>query len=71
MFEIEIRVAGSVDPSWVAGGLPGFTTDPAPPVTMIRGVLGPGEDLSAIMRILARHGLTPVDVWVDIFAAGA
>ena len=71
MFEVEIRVAGGMDPSWTAGRLPGFTTEPAPPITTIRGVLGPDENLSAIMRVLGRHGLTPIEVWVDTFAAGA
>ena len=69
--EVEIRVAGIVDPSWVAGRWPGCTADPASPVTTIRGVLGPGEDLSVIVDILGRHGLTPMDVWVDTFATGA
>lgn len=71
MFEVEIRVAGAVDPSEVTGGLPGFTAEPARPVTTIRGVLGPGEDLSAIVGVLVRHGLTPMDVWVDTFATDA
>ena len=71
MFEVEIRVAGGMDPSWTAGRLPGFTTEPAPPITTIRGVLGPDENLSAIMRVLGRHGLTPIEVWVDTFAACA
>ena len=71
MFDVEILVAGDVDPAWLAGGIPGFTTGPEPPVTIIRGVLGPGLDLSAIMGILGRHGLTPLDVWMGSFAADA
>ena len=71
MFEVEIRVAGEVDPTLAAGGNPGFTTDPEPPVTIIRGVLGPGQDMSVIMGILGRHGLTPVDVWIDTVATDA
>ena len=26
MFDVEILVAGDVDPTWLAGGIPGFTT---------------------------------------------
>lgn len=70
MFEVEIRVAGVLDTSWVSGGMPGFTADPAPPITMIRGVLAPGEGLSAILNVLARHGVVPFDVWVDAFGKG-
>ena len=65
MFEVEIRVAGAVDPTLAAGGNPGFTSHPEPPMSIIRGVLGPGQDMSVILEILGRHGLTPVDVWVD------
>ena len=65
MFEVEILVAGDVDPAWLAGGIEGFTTGTAPSVTIIRGVLGPGQDLSAIVGVLGRHGLTPLDVWMD------
>ncbi len=71
MFEVEIRVAGALDASWVSAGMPGFTADPSPPVTMIRGVLAPGEDLSAILNVLIRYGVVPVDVWVDTSGAGA
>lgn len=69
MFDVEILVAGDVDPAWLAGGLPGFATDPARRATIIRGVLGPGQDMSAIVGILGRHGLTPLDVWIGSFAA--
>ena len=69
MFDVEILVAGDVDPAWLAGGLPGFATDSEPRSTIIRGVLGPGQDMSAIVRILGRHGLTPLDVWIGSFAA--
>jgi hypothetical protein len=65
MVEVEIRVAGAVDQTWVSGGMPGFTADPAPAATMIRGVLAPGEHLSTILNVLARHGVVPFDVWVD------
>lgn len=65
MFDVEIRVAGAVDPSWVNGALTRFTADQEPPVTTIRGVMGQGEDLLSIVGILQRHGLTPIDVWVD------
>ena len=44
MFDVEILVAGDVDPAWLAGGILGFTTGPEPPVTIIRGVLGPGQN---------------------------
>ena len=71
MFDVQILVAGDVDPTWLAGGIPGFTTGEEPPVTIIRGVLGPGQDMSAIVGILGRHGLTPLDVWVDSFAPDA
>jgi len=71
MFDVEILVAGDVDPTWLAGGIPGFTTGPEPPVTIIQGVLGPGQDMSAIVGILRRHGLTPIDVWIDSFASDA
>ena len=67
MVEVEIRVAGAVDQTWVSGGMPGFTADPAPAATMIRGVLAPGEHLSAILTVLIRHGVVPLDVWVDTF----
>jgi hypothetical protein len=68
MFEVEIWVAGEVDPTLAAGAIPGLTTDPEPPVTIIRGLLAPGQDMSVILGILGRHGLTPVDVWVDTVA---
>ena len=71
MFDVEILVAGDVDPAWLAGGIPGFTTGREPPVTIIRGVLGPGQDMSAIVGILGRHGLTPLDVWMGSFAPDA
>lgn len=71
MFNVEILVAGDVDPTWLAGGIPGFTTGEEPPVTIIRGVLGPGQDMSVIVGILGRHGLAPLDVWVDSFAPDA
>lgn len=71
MFDVEIVVAGNMDPTWLAGGIPGFTTSPKRPDTIIRGVLGPGQDLSVIMGILARHGLAPLDVWLDGFTPGA
>ena len=71
MFDVQILVAGDVDPMWLAGGIPGFTTGEEPPVTIIRGVLGPGQDMSVIVGILGRHGLTPLDVWVDSFAPNA
>ncbi len=67
MFEVEIRVAGALDTSRVSGAMPGFTAHPAPPVTMIRGELAPGEHLSAILNVLIRHGVVPFDVWVDSF----
>ena len=69
MFDVEILVAGDVDPAWLAGGIPGFSTGPEPRVTIIRGTLGPGQDMSAIVGILGRHGLTPLDVWMDNFAS--
>ena len=71
MFDVEILVAGDVDPTWLAGGIPGFTTGEEPPVTIIRGVLGPGQDMSAIVGILGRHGLTPLDVWMGSSAPDA
>lgn len=71
MFEIEIRVAGDIDPARLARGMPGFTTDPEPPITIIRGALGPGQDMSVIVGILGRHGLTPVDVWMETARPGA
>ena len=71
MFDVQILVAGDVDPAWLAGGIPGFTTGEEPPVTIIRGVLGPGQDMSVIVGILGRHGLTPLDVWVDSFESNA
>ena len=71
MFDVQILVAGEVDPTWLAGGMPGFTTGPEPRVTLIRGVLAPGQDMSEIVGILGRHGLTPLDVWVDRFASEA
>ena len=71
MFDVEILVAGDVDSTWLAGRIPGFTTGPEPPVTIIQGVLGPGQDMSAIVGILRRHGLTPIDVWIDSFASDA
>jgi len=71
MFDLEILVAGEVDPTWLAGGMPGFTTGHEPPVTIIRGVLGPGQDMSTIVEILGRHGLTPLDVWMDSCAPDA
>ena len=71
MVDVEILVAGVVDPTWLAGGMTGFTTGPEPPVTIIRGVLGPGQDMSAIVGILGRHGLTPLDVWMCGFAPDA
>jgi len=71
MFDVEILVAGDVDPTSLASGIPGFTTGPEPPVTIIRGVLGPGQDMSAIVGILGRHGLTPLDVWMGNFASDA
>ena len=64
MFEVEIRVAGAMDPSWAPDGLPGFTTEPAPPTTTIRGVLGPDENPSPILQILGCHGLTAIDITV-------
>ena len=71
MFDVQILVAGDVDPTWLAGGIPGFTTGEEPPATIIRGVLGPGQDMSVIVGILGRHGLTPLDVWVDSFTPNA
>ena len=68
MFDVEILVAGKVDPTWLAGGIEGFATGTGPRVTIIRGVLGPGQDMSAIVGILGRHGLAPLDVWIDSFA---
>jgi len=70
MFEVEIRVAGALDTSRVSGAMPGFTADPAPAVTIIRGVLAPGEDLLAILNVLTRHGVVPFDVWVNTFGKG-
>ena len=67
VFDVEILVAGDVEPTWLAGGIPGFT-GAEPPVTIIRGVLLPGQDMSAIVKILSRHGLTALDVWMDGFA---
>jgi hypothetical protein len=69
MFEVEIRVAGAVDQTWVSGGMPGFTADLAPGASIIRGVLAPGEHLSAILNVLARHGVVPFDVWVHSFGS--
>ena len=63
-FEVEIRVAGAVDPSWVTGEWPGFTADAAS-LSAICGVLGENEHLSDVLAVLARHGLTPLDVWLD------
>jgi hypothetical protein len=71
MFDVEILVAGDVDPAWLAGAMSGFTIGPEPSVTIIRGVLGPGQDMSAIVGILGQHGLTPLDVWMGSFAPGA
>jgi hypothetical protein len=71
MFDVQILVAGDVDPTWLAGGIPGFTTGDKPPVTIIRGVLGPGQDMSAIVGILGRHGLTPLDLWMGSSASDA
>lgn len=71
MFDVEIRVAGDVDPTRLAGGMPGFATDPEPPITIIRGVLGPGQDMSVIVGILGQYGLTPVDVWMETAGPGA
>jgi hypothetical protein len=71
MFDVEILVAGEVDPTWLAGGIPGFSTVPEPRATIIRGVLGPGQDMSAIVGILGRHGLTPLDVWIGSFGPDA
>lgn len=71
MFEVEIRVAGAVDPTLAAGGNPGFTTNVEPPISIIRGVLGPGQDMSVIIGILGRHGLMPIDVWVDTVTTDA
>ena len=71
MFDVEILVAGHVDPAWLAGGIPGFTTGAEPRGTIIRGVLRPGQDISAIVGILGRHGLTPLDVWTSSFATDA
>ena len=71
MFDVEILVAGDVDPAWLTGGIEGFTTGPEPPLTIIRGVLGPDQDMSTIVGILGRHGLRPVDVWMGSFAPDA
>jgi hypothetical protein len=30
-----------------------------------------GEDLPDILGILRRHGVVPVDLWVDTFTTGA
>lgn len=68
MFEVEIRVAGALDPSWLAGEWPGVTAD-AKPLSAICGVLGENEALSDVLAVLARYGLTPVDVWLDRPAA--
>ena len=65
MFDVEILVAGDVDPTWLAGGIPGFTSGNEPPVTIIRGVLGPEQDMLAIVVILGQHGLTPLDVRIN------
>ncbi len=64
-FEVQLQVAGAVSAEWIAGALPLFEVEPAFPVTTIRGVLAPGEDLLSIIVLLRRHGLTPLDVWVD------
>ena len=71
MFDVEILVAGDVDPAWLAGGISGFSAGPEPRVTIIRGALGPGQDMSTIVGILGRHGLTPLDVWMGSCAPDA
>lgn len=69
MFEVEIRVGGEVDPSWIRDRMPGFTVDPDPSVAIIRGSLGPDENLASILGALHRHGVVPFDVWVATFGA--
>ena len=71
MFDVEILVAGDVDPPWLAGGIPGFRGCPERRVTVIRVALGTGQDMSAIVGILGRHGLTPLDVWMGSSAPDA
>ncbi|ACV81504.1 hypothetical protein [Nakamurella multipartita] len=67
MFEVEIRVGGEVDPSWIRDRMPGFTVARGPSVAIIRGSLGPDENMASILGALYRHGVEPFDVWVDTF----